>query len=439
MPLSVEQHARDVARTLVARPFTAPAIEAVLVVECGRPDPRLARLAKALALRFGGLRRPRAREVADYLVRRRRYAETAAACEMQLQDLPRRSMLPLPGAPATWKVPAIVTTTELAAFLRVGAEELAAWCRRWRRSPGRPDPRHEHYHCRWLPRHGAPPRLLEVPKTALKRVQRRILTGILQAIPPHPVAHGFVRGRGVATFTAQHTDRDCVLQLDIEDFFGSIQERRVRAVFVAAGYPVDVAAALARLCTTHTPPRVLAELVSNDRARRLATRLAMTHLPQGAPTSPALANLIAFRCDLRLAGLARRFGGGYTRYADDLLFSGGPEFAADARRCATHAAAILETEGFAVAHRKTRVMRRGVAQRAGGLVLNRHGAVPRASRERLEAILTNCVRHGPASQNRAGVVDFAAHLQGRVAHVAHHHPPHGVRLLRLLAQIDWCR
>ena len=90
-----------------------------------------------------------------------------------------------------------------------------------------------------------------------------------------------------------------------------------------------------------------------------------------------------------------------------------------------------------VAHHKTRVMRRGTAQRACGLVVNEHLALPRRDRERLEAILHNCVVHGPSSQNREGVGDFRAVLQGRVAHAWRF--DRSGRLAALLAAVDWSR
>ena len=94
-------------------------------------------------------------------------------------------------------------------------------------------------------------------------------------------------------------------------------------------------------------------------------------------------------------------------------------------------------EGFDVRWRKVRVMRPGVAQRAAGLVLNVRPNVPRCEYDQLKAILTNCIRHGPADQNRAGVPDFPAHLAGRVAHVARIHPDRGARLQQLLDRVCW--
>jgi hypothetical protein len=282
--------------------------------------------------------------------------------------------------------------------------------------------------------------LIEAPKPRLKQIQRRLLDAILTCIPPHEAAHGFRPGRSIVTFAKPHIGRAIVLKMDLRDFFISITGARVIALFLTAGYPEPVARLLTGLCT-NTVPRELKDAAGEPfdsslswQAGRLYRR---PHLPQGAPTSPALANLAAYRLDARLAGLAHSVGAQYTRYADDLVFSGGATFARTIGRFPIHVAAVALEEGFAVQHRKTRVMRQGVRQRAAGVVLNRRINLPRADYDQLKAILCNCVRHGPQGQNRAGVADFRAQLAGRVAHAVRVNPERGGRLLRLFEQIAW--
>ncbi len=144
---------------------------------------------------------------------------------------------------------------------------------------------------------------------------------------------------------------------------------------------------------------------------------ARPHLPQGAPTSPALANITAFRLDCRLSGLAKSAGAVYSRYADDLVFSGGEEFSRRVERFSTHAAAVTLEEGFSVNHHKTRIMRRGSRQSLAGIVVNQRVNLRRADLQLLEAVLTNCARFGPESQNRQRFPDFRAHLEGRIGFV----------------------
>jgi hypothetical protein len=135
--------------------------------------------------------------------------------------------------------------------------------------------------------------------------------------------------------------------------------------------------------------------------------------------------------------LARSADASYTRYADDLLFSGGPSFARGVERFCAHVGAIAIEEGYEVAFHKTRVMRRGVRQRAAGLVLNERINVARDEYDALRATLFNCTRGDPRRQDRVGRPDFRAHLAGRVAHVASVHPERGRRLKGLLDRIDW--
>ncbi|MFO0454053.1 MAG: reverse transcriptase family protein [Pseudomonadota bacterium] len=318
--------------------------------------------------------------------------------------------------------------------------EQLAWTRTFRADPEPRSSRLLHYHRRWIARRSGPPRLIEAPKAGLKQIQQRLLHGLLDHVPAHPAAHGFVRGRGITTLAAPHRGTACVLRLDLRDFFASITRRRVRAVFSALGYPVDTAQHLAALSTVATPLPLLRELLHAGAAgAALHERLRQPHLPQGAPSSPALANLVAFRLDARLAGLARRFGASYTRYADDLLFSGGAEFARGSARCAEWVAKIVTQEGFALAAAKTRRMRQGTRQHAAGMVLNVHAAVSRAERDQLEAQLHNCVQRGPSTQNRAGIADLRGHLRGRIAHVRHCHAPHTNHLQALFDRIDWSR
>jgi len=206
------------------------------------------------------------------------------------------------------------------------------------------------------------------------------------------------------------------------------------------GYPESVADLLGGICTNAAPrdvwikPAFDADVIQLRDARAFYAR---PHLPQGAPTSPALANLCAYRVDCRLAGLAKSVGAEYTRYADDLAFSGGEAFERCAKRFSTHVAAILKEEGFSVHPRKTRIMRQGVRQHLAGLVANQRVNVPRADFDRLKATLTNCIRLAPESQNREAHSSFRSHLEGRVGFVQMINPAKAKRLRALFDRIEW--
>ncbi len=170
---------------------------------------------------------------------------------------------------------------------------------------------------------------------------------------------------------------------------------------------------------------------------RMRKRYAARHLPQGAPTSPALANLGAFNLDLRLEAAADSFKARYSRYADDLTFSGGAELLRGVDRLVALVGAIASNEGMAVNFRKTRVMGSGQRQQVTGVVVNRHPNLRRDHYDRLKATLHNCVRRGPCVENRADHVNFRAHLSGQVAHVMMINPARGAKLKGLLEAIAW--
>jgi len=349
--------------------------------------------------------------------------------------------------PCRWPVPALITSVDIAAWLGVTPLELDWYADvRGLNAHGLPGPL-AHYRFRWMPKRRGGYRLVEAPKRRVKAFQRKLLHEVLDLVPAHPAAHGFVPGRSVLTCASAHAAQVVVLRVDLEEFFPSVGAARIYRVFRSLGYPDTVARVLTGLCTLKVPASVVdsiphpsfaerhdpAAIAARARARR---RLRHRHLPQGAPTSPTLANLAAYRLDVRLAGAARAVEATYTRYADDLAFSGGVELGRRVARFAALVGAIAIEEGFVVNYHKTRVMRRSQAQRLLGVVTNQRPNVPRVERKRLEAILTNVVRHGIESQNRERDPRFLESLRGKVAWVAQVNPTHATKLRRLLAACE---
>ena len=326
-------------------------------------------------------------------------------------------------AAANWDVPVIETAGALAEWLLLYPSELEWFADLKGLGYKATRPRINHYHYRVLGKASGAMRLIEAPKPTLKELQRRILAAILNKVPPHPASHGFLRGRSIKTYVSPHVGKRVVLKMDLQDFFANITGARIQTVFRTMGYPESVADLLGGICTNSV--RGYGELYRRP------------HLPQGAPTSPALANLCAYRADCRLAGLARSAGAEYTRYADDLAFSGGADFERRVERFSTHVAVILEEEGFRVNHRKTRIMRQGVRQRLAGLTANQRVNVIRTDFDRLKATLTNCVRRGAARQNHEGHPLFREHLEGRVGFVESINAAKGARLRRIFEKIAW--
>jgi RNA-directed DNA polymerase len=404
-------------------------------------------LATRYAKAFGPDARPRRKEVEAFLrgdeglflalQRHRNQIEIASWA------VPITPMRPVDAA-VSWKVPEIRSVGELAAWLNLSSDELE-WFADLKRLGARPAEGKissplSHYSYRILDKKSGSVRLIEAPKSRLKELQKIILRELLEAIPTHTAAHGFVKGRSIKTFAAPHVGKRVVLRMDLKDFFPSLRGGQVQALFRTAGYAEPVADLLGGICSNAAPRRMWRELwgkVDPVQLGDLQSLYCWPHLPQGAPTSPALANLCAYRVDCRLDGLAKASSAVYTRYADDLAFSGDEAFERCADRFAIQAAAILNEEGFTVHPRKTRIMRQGVRQYLAGLVTNQRINVVRSDFDRLKAILTNCVRHGAESQNRDGHGCFRLHLEGRVGFVESVNAQKGARLRRIFERIEW--
>jgi len=273
-------------------------------------------------------------------------------------------------------------------------------------------------------------RYISAPKPALSRAQHWVLDNILNLVLPEPPAHGFVRERSIRTNAEGHVHKAVVINLDLKEFFPSITFRRVKGLFHKLGYSEQVATVLALLCTE--PPRLATEFDGKLYHVALGQRV----LPQGACTSPAITNLLCRKLDRRLTGLAKRHEYHYTRYADDLTFSGDNSKAVG--RLLRSVRAILTAEGFTEHPRKTRVMRRSNRQEVTGVTVNERPTVSREEVRELRAILHNAARHGLESQNRTNHPNFAGYLRGRVEFVCMVDPQRGPKmreaLRRALAQ-----
>jgi hypothetical protein len=402
--------------------------------------PRLIRDARAA---YRGPPADRPRELAAWISAHPGFTRAAVTARGRGRPLRARAWLPTPTrmGPTRWPVSPLPDLAALAESAGLDVDRLAWFADtsgRQRRT--RAGPLH-HYRYRWVERGaGAVPRLLEMPLPRIRTLQRTLLEQVVGPIPSHHSAHGFVPGRGVTTAVRPHAGAPVLICLDLAAFFASVTAGRVYGVLRSAGYPEPVAHALTGLCTIATPVAVIGRMPPGGPAdQRFALRrhLAQGHLPAGAPTSPALANLAAHRLDARLAGYAGATGARYTRYADDLIFSGSSELARAAPGLIRAVTGIAAECGFRINPAKTRVRGRGQRRQVLGLVLNQRPTVPREEYDQLRAVLHNAIRTGGPAQNRDGLPDFRAHLTGRVAWVAAVDPERGARLRAELDRITW--
>jgi RNA-directed DNA polymerase len=258
-----------------------------------------------------------------------------------------------------------------------------------------------HYQRFTMPKKSGGERLISAPMPKLKAVQHWLLENVLYAVPVHDAAHGFVKERSIVTNAQQHCGKDIVINMDLKDFFPSVSYRRVRGLFQALGYSGQVATLLGLICTEADTQ----ECLLDGKTYYIAT--SERRLPQGAPTSPAITNILCHRLDRRLHGMARVLGFTYTRYADDITFSASGEAVKHVTKILWRSRNIIESESFALHPEKLRIMRKGQHQEVTGLTVNQKPAVPREHMRQFRALMHQVERDGPAGK----------HWQQRGAHL----------------------
>jgi len=209
-------------------------------------------------------------------------------------------------------------------------------------------------------------RIVYQVKAKLNNLQKNIGTAIASSKQFPEYVQGFVSKRSIATNAVLHLAQKYVLNLDIKDFFDSITQEQVAKVFRELGCQEDIAIIFARLCTLHE------------------------HLVQGASTSPVLANLVCVELDQQLAELGKNYGCSYSRYADDITFSGDQlPGNNDIERC-------LKQHRFQSNPHKWRRQPRGQSQYVTGLTVfdNRQPRIPKDVKRRLRQILHYASKYG---------------------------------------------
>lgn len=313
-------------------------------------------------------------------------------------------------------LPVFSAPAELAAALEMSISDLRFL------TYERPVSRTSHYVQFKIPKKAGGERLIAAPRPRLKAAQRCVLDQILSRLPATDAAHGFRRGRSIVSNARPHAGKDVVVNIDLKDFFPSLSYRRVKGMFQGLGYSESVATVLGLLCTAADT-----EPVTLD-GERFHVATSERHLPQGAPSSPAITNQICRKLDNRLAGLAERFGFVFTRYADDITFSGSGEAAAKVKDLLRFARRIIGDEGFVVHPDKVRVLRRGRRQEVTGLTVNTRPAVERRKLRAFRATLFQVEKDGPDGKRWGQSDDVLAALQGFANYVFMVDPERGAPL-----------
>ncbi|MCA8996152.1 MAG: hypothetical protein KDA80_04185 [Planctomycetaceae bacterium] len=249
-------------------------------------------------------------------------------------------------------------------------------------------------------------REISAPMPRLKRAQEWILKQILEKVEVHDSAHGFRPGRSILTNARPHVGQDVVINLDLENFFPTVTFPRIRGVFRSLGYSGQLATLLALICSEPEKSEVILDGQHYHVAR------SERRLPQGAPSSPALTNIICRGLDARLAALASRLEMTYTRYADDITFSGSGEATQTIGKVLRQARYIIASEDFRIHPSKTRILRKGSRQEVTGLIVNEQLGVNRELLRRFRALLYQIEVSGPAGKHWGGKHDVMTSITG---------------------------
>jgi RNA-directed DNA polymerase len=300
------------------------------------------------------------------------------------------------------------------------------------------------------PRPGAAPnrayRTILVPSPTLMRTHRWIAQNILNTAAPHPASFAFAPGRSLTGAADRHAGCRWLVKMDVQNFFESIKEQSVFKVFLRFGYSSLLSFELARLCSWRTSGSFERAPDADGLTATLPYALRKQgHLPQGAPTSPMLANLAVYSMDQRLLGLAESLGWKYSRYADDLAFSTrAPCSRSQAMRLAALVRRELEVCGLKSNQAKTQIVPPGARRIVLGLQVDQSQPhLSRAFKNNVEthlfALTSN--RIGPAAHRRkrgfASVVGMRRHIEGLIAFAHQVEPKYAQRLYEQFNSVDW--
>lgn len=244
----------------------------------------------------------------------------------------------------------------------------------------------------------------------LFQVQQFINSEILQKLSPHPASFAFYSNRGIKACALKHCGARWLFQYDLKDFFYTINEENIYKIFHKNGYRSLLAFELARICTTTYLPKNLLCYIHqqydnfNLGSYKFYANTQKGVLPQGAPTSPMLSNLVAFNLDESLFKFANEHGLIYTRYADDITFSSYKEFYTKSERFNIHKniIKIIKQHDFLVNPKKTRIIGPGARKIVLGLLVDgEKPRIPKETYKRIERLLY--------ASNKYGLIDVAKH------------------------------
>ena len=249
-------------------------------------------------------------------------------------------------------------------------------------------------------------RHISAPLPKLKKAQHWILEHVLNKVNIHPKAHGCVATKSIKSNAIPHVSKDVVINQDLKNFFPSITYIRIKGVFRSLGYSDQVATIFALLCSE--PKIVEISVLGEEYYAQRGERF----LPQGSPCSPAITNILCRKLDFRLDGLANKYGFDYTRYVDDLTFSGNKNQYNNITNILKYSRYIVKEENFTLHPDKLRVMKKGVRQEVTGVVVNEKPNIDKKSLKRFRALLYQIEKDGLEGKVWTGKADILSQIHG---------------------------
>lgn len=236
-------------------------------------------------------------------------------------------------------------------------------------------------------------RFIQTPKDELKYLQKWILINILNKSLSHQSCKGFDPKTSIKKNAEIHLNREAILKIDLLRFYDSLTERRVFGLFKKLGFHPNLSVSIAKICTINPNDIFLKSFRKNElNIKKFILEKNQGILPQGAPSSPKISNLIALNLDNRLYKLSKKNNITYSRYADDLTFSGKIE---TLRRLKKVVYKIIKDENLFINYSKTKFLIRGNRFFVTGLSVNNSiVTIPKKKKVDIEHHLFHCLKNG---------------------------------------------
>ena len=279
-----------------------------------------------------------------------------------------------------------------------------------------------------IPKKSGEFRTICAPKPLIKSVQTQILHKILYLVPVNKNAHGFLPEHSILTNAQSHVAQEIVINLDLKNFFPSIHFKRIKGVFRSLGYSESVATILGLICSSAQTQEIEMDgttyyVAQGDRV-----------LPQGAPTSPAITNIICRTLDEQLENAAKRFECEYSRYADDMTFSSNKKNL-EIGKLFQQINYLVAKADFTIHKEKTRIMRKHKKQEVTGIIVNDKPGISRRKIRKFKALLFQIEKDGLKGKRWGNSKDILKSIKGFASYVAMVKPELGEKFLNQVEQI----